>query len=420
MGLLHVFDTIVEIMHHDYAGFEDKKGWDRPEYFREKVKGLHAQNPQDRLFFEEIVNDYLLDFKDDHNSLRSVKSDAPPLSVGFRVRHFEDSLYVEKTDQETRIAPGTRIISLDGLTVDEAAEKYRRYLKTDIAEREWWENILLKSEVVRIVTSGGEERTLKLKKYDDPRKPSHYQYENIEGISVFRFNDFSDLEQMERLLTEHQDDIQTSHQWIVDVRECRGGADSVYMPLLNGIFPPNPVLKDESMLHLVTERNYRNRMKTFEKFNTTGGAFIEAFIKQMETNRGKGFVSFDFSEFQEENPVVGSTNPAQVILLIDKFCGSSGESFVIDARQSPKVTLVGRPTRGVLDYSNQAVEHFEEEGYDFYYATSRMGWLDRGEGIDFKGIAPDKHIPWTPEHLIQDVDLKIALDMLKSAKTNKL
>ena len=74
---------------------------------------------------------------------------------------------------------------------------------------------------------------------------------------------------------------------------------------------------------------------------------------------------------------------------------------------------MGRPTRGVLDYSNQAFEEFEEEGYEFFYATSRSDRVDLGEGIDFHGFKPDCLIPWTPEQLEKDVDVERALQYLK-------
>ncbi|GGH77017.1 C-terminal processing protease CtpA/Prc [Pullulanibacillus pueri] len=87
---------------------------------------------------------------------------------------------------------------------------------------------------------------------------------------------------------------------------------------------------------------------------------------------------------------------------------------MIDARSSSKVTVIGRATRGVLDCSNQAIETFEDEGYEFYYATSRSDRIDKGTGIDFNGIKPDVYVLWTPEHLEHDVDIEKALQLLQS------
>lgn len=36
MKYLDIFAEIVTIMHQDYAGYEEKKGWDHPDYFTKK------------------------------------------------------------------------------------------------------------------------------------------------------------------------------------------------------------------------------------------------------------------------------------------------------------------------------------------------------------------------------------------------
>ncbi|MFD1739617.1 S41 family peptidase [Bacillus salitolerans] len=416
MGLLHLFDTIVEIMHHDYAGHKDKEGWDRPDYFRGKLEELDKNDQLTRNRFEQIVGDYLLDFQDEHNVLRSILDEAPPTSVGFRVRHYEEYLFVDRVDQESRIQLGTIITEIDKVRINVIADEMRRYLKSTVPEREWWESILLEAKTITI-EKDGTKTLVELSHYDNPRQPSNYVVEEKEGTLLFRFNDFIDLNQMKSLLETHKDQLNSTYNWIIDVRECRGGSDSVYHLLLDGIFQPNPTLTHDGMLHLCTERNYHNRMTTFKKFNNileSPDLFIAAFMIQMDVNRGKGFVQFDFSEFNEDNPIKGSELPKRVILVIDKFCGSSGEQFVLDAKQSTKVTVIGRPTKGVLDYSNQAVEIFKHEGYEFVYATSRSNRIDRNEGIDFNGINPDIYIKWTPEHLRKDVDVEYALQLIKN------
>ena len=52
MGLLNVFDEIVTIMQQDYSGFQDKKGWDQPEFFREKLVQLELDGQLTRHAFE--------------------------------------------------------------------------------------------------------------------------------------------------------------------------------------------------------------------------------------------------------------------------------------------------------------------------------------------------------------------------------
>jgi len=37
---IETFHKIVDIMHHDYAGCNDKRGWDNPDMFLKKIADL--------------------------------------------------------------------------------------------------------------------------------------------------------------------------------------------------------------------------------------------------------------------------------------------------------------------------------------------------------------------------------------------
>lgn len=94
------------------------------------------------------------------------------------------------------------------------------------------------------------------------------------------------------------------------------------------------------------------------------------------------------------------------------MCGSSGDNFVDIMKKMPKVTVVGRPTLGILDYSNCCTAELGD--YEFLYPTSRNLAVDEGKGMTDKGVLPDVYIPWTPEHLVKDVDLEKALQLLEA------
>ncbi|ERL65852.1 hypothetical protein L248_1928 [Schleiferilactobacillus shenzhenensis LY-73] len=90
--------------------------------------------------------------------------------------------------------------------------------------------------------------------------------------------------------------------------------------------------------------------------------------------------------------------------------GSAGDSFVLVAKNAPKVTVVGRNTMGVWDYANVATQSYT--GFDLNYPISRAAWVDEGKGIDGIGVPPDIHLPWTPATITEDLDLKKALAVL--------
>lgn len=71
------------------------------------------------------------------------------------------------------------------------------------------------------------------------------------------------------------------------------------------------------------------------------------------------------------------------------------------------------PTAGLNDYSNLAVMEWADT-FALYYPTSWLSIIDKGEGMSGIGIQPHIHIPWTPEHIQEDVDLKLALQLLQN------
>ncbi|WLR57469.1 hypothetical protein LC048_11795 [Mesobacillus subterraneus] len=90
-----IFKEIIHIMHNDYAGWKDKKGLDRPDYYLGKLKDAN---------FADVVKEYLLDFRDKHiyftdvNAERTVDQDR-----GFKVRRYENRLYVTEVGAESRL-----------------------------------------------------------------------------------------------------------------------------------------------------------------------------------------------------------------------------------------------------------------------------------------------------------------------------
>lgn len=132
---------------------------------------------------------------------------------------------------------------------------------------------------------------------------------------------------------------------------------------------------------------------------------------ELKKNYGKGFVK---AEPFEEKSITGSASPEKVYIITDGNCGSSGDSFVEIMSLSPKVTVVGRPTMGILDYSNLILKEYDD--YIFRYPTSRLLAIDKGKHMMKHGIPVDVYIPWSPEHLKKDVDLEYILNDISNTK----
>ncbi len=132
-------------------------------------------------------------------------------------------------------------------------------------------------------------------------------------------------------------------------------------------------------------------------------------LDELKENRGKGFVAF--YEGEEELPYIGTALPKKVYIITDERCGSSGDAFVYNMRRSDKVTVVGCPTTGVLDFSNCTWVDYGH--FKLVYPTSRNLYLDKGVRMRGRGVAVDIPIPWTPEHLNRDIDLERVLKLIE-------
>src|SRR5699024_387092 len=150
----------------------------------------------------------------------------------------------------------------------------------------------------------------------------------------------------------------------------------------------------DNMLEEMDNDQFRDGLKEYKE---------QTWVK----HRGEGFIHMDEDGDDNVVEVEVRAHPKQVIMLIDNFCGSAGDIFVYYCKQSPKVTVIGRPTMGVNDYSNLN-EMVWNDQFKLMYATSRLYQLDHREISAEQGIKPDVYIPWTPEHIEKDLDMEEA------------
>ena len=139
---------------------------------------------------------------------------------------------------------------------------------------------------------------------------------------------------------------------------------------------------------------------------------LKQMVADLDNNCGKGFVITEEDDGSEsiDLPYVGDTKVEKVFVITDGSCGSSGDNCVLILGAFPKVTVVGRPTMGIMDYSNVAMQYYDD--FFLMYPTSRLTYIDDGIHMMTEGIEVDKYIPWTPEHLERDMDVKYILENL--------
>lgn len=110
MKKLELFDAVVTILREDSSTKKDRVGAD-PERFRQRIS---EDMPEAEFFY--LMHAYLASFGIlSHLSFHA--KDMPAL--GYRLRRYEDALYVLDAKEGTGLQQGDRIEKLDGLPVSD-------------------------------------------------------------------------------------------------------------------------------------------------------------------------------------------------------------------------------------------------------------------------------------------------------------
>lgn len=423
MNYLEIFDDIVSITHTDYSGCIDKKGWDNPELSRNKIMELERKGKLDTNIFKEIVEDYLVDFKDGHMFFRLISNDSQKVyDNGFECRRYKNKLYITYAGKETKLKEGMAIIELDGISISELGEKHKRMvqIRGSHPERENWKSVILKCNKCKVEDENSNIFEMQLTKYEEEKYIPEYSLKKLDnGMLLMKLTDFNDEEAINNVIKENEELLEKSKNLIIDVRVNKGGMDSAYNKLLEYIFSKEVDINkidDEAMQLNMTERNYNLRIENFKEYlsmvdDPATKNLLEAFIKEMDKHKNEGLVEIDLGNSMPSTIIKGRKNPESVVVLEDVYCGSSGDAFVYIAGESEKVTLMGRGSAGITDYSNLAIQDWDNT-FRMMYPTSRSSAIDKGKGLTGVGVVPDVYIPWTPEHIERDVDMEKAIEFL--------
>ena len=215
---------------------------------------------------------------------------------------------------------------------------------------------------------------------------------------------------LDSLIKLNKEKLKTIPNWVVDFRGNSGGATDVFKELLPYLYT-KPLIQRGNK-HWLTPENTA-LLKTFYKENES--------VMDAESKAGL----LKFFEFEKNNPNgwhdEGSDTtkydkvlkfPNRVAVLSDKNNGSSGETFLIDARgMSDKVTIFGENSAGYLDYGDIMPNRLLCDKFDIAIPSRRANYLDYGETYDKTGYPPDVYIPETNKDW-----LKFVFDYWKKGK----
>lgn len=339
---------------------------------------------------------------------------------------MDHQLYVEKAHADTGLQAGDQILGLDGSDLEQVASLHKDYFISKTPERHYreWADLVSQSKRVTLLREGVE-KTIEVAPSREPIQDQIFWKRLDDEILYLCLDNFMDEGAISRLYQECLPMMTEVKFLLIDVRQNGGGTDSLYFPLLHlglekGQGYDSLDWDDDGMEILYTERNVDLRLKDFEdwmqqeEISSETIKLLEEMKEDLLRYRGKGYVLYQ-QENEEFFPEVrGGQYPEQIFILSDIYCASSGDNFVQMMKQFKKVTVVGRPTLGILDYSNCCTVDYGD--YRLMFPTSRCLSVDQGRGMTDKGVEPDIEIPWTPAHFERDVEVDKCLELIRQSR----
>lgn len=398
---LKEFNIIENQLINEYAGYFDKK--ELITQFPPKISNISEEE------FYFYMTKYLNKFHDPHLKLIELNG----LYPNIRVQLHNDQLYVIDS-RNPQIPTGSVIHNLGSYSINYILENDHDLLKSSNSERMEWSDVLKK---YKYIVSDSKEISILQKDKPDFFEQS-YIIENKHTYIYLKFTDFIDHLKISNLIDKHKNLLLNAKQIIIDVRGNRGGSDLAYLKLL-------PYLTSESITITDDTPYYHRFTKAYcdERIHA-----ISELIKQMpdsddldeyksilnlyKDNYDKGLVNINNNP--EPDTIKGIQEKCPDVKVLSDFeCGSSGDNFVKFAHEFKNIEIIGRPTKGMNDYSNVMFVDINGK-YKLSVPHSKDGNVDLGKSMGKTGIPVDYYIPWTPEELEKDIILETAINRFTS------
>jgi len=200
---------------------------------------------------------------------------------------------------------------------------------------------------------------------------------------------YENRERIEDLIKAKKPMLDSYENLIIDVRGNSGGTDYSFRPILPYLYT-NPVrhLSGDYLVTFTLIKSLTDWVNDPANTKESDLENVKQDIKRMEGNIGK-FIPYNTGErfgYIKQDSVL--LFPKNVVILADGESGSSTENFIMNAKQSKKVKILGTPTYGCIDYLSVIEFELNCDKYILYMPTVR---LERAEGfpIDNIGIQPD-------------------------------
>jgi hypothetical protein len=219
-----------------------------------------------------------------------------------------------------------------------------------------------------------------------PREDISFSFPN-EKTAVLFLGSFqtSNEKVIDSLMTFHKTELEKRPNWIIDLSYNGGGGTGTYRSILPYLYT-NPIKRSGSYYKLskANVEHYKTFLEQTPNLPPMVKASFENYIK-VGTEKPD---SWHFEEGPTFTFDTISTNPKRIAVLTSPITASSAEIFLMDAKQSKKVTIFGSQSAGVVDYGDFTTFEIRCTKIKINIPARRSEYLNK-EAFDNVGIKPD-------------------------------
>jgi C-terminal processing protease CtpA/Prc len=180
--------------------------------------------------------------------------------------------------------------------------------------------------------------------------------------------------------------LKTTPYLILDLRMNGGGGDESFNPILPYVYT-NPIIAYGNDVYATADNVKRTEARLNDPDRSESNKEqIKEVSGRMKLNLGKFVTHMEDDTVRFDNML---PYPKEVVVLIDNGCASSTEEFLLAAKQSSKVTIMGQHSYGELDYSNWLIAASPCSDIEFHYSSTKSRRINAGKEIDGVGVKPD-------------------------------
>jgi hypothetical protein len=231
----------------------------------------------------------------------------------------------------------------------------------------------------------------------DPRRPAIRGEGRAVVLAVPSF-DPERAGSLPRLLRAWHDRILAADPFVIDLRGNEGGSSLAARPLLRYTWaePERPAAYPAWQPMVLASAEHVAWLRAQLPGDRAAPPWVAGLLARMDASPDQVVPYLLADELPPRwRPDTAYAGPPRVVVVVDGGVMSAGESFVLEALRSPRVTLSGQATAGVHDYQNARIVAVGRGDFRFLLGYPTIAGHPRfpDGGINRTGIRPSRPFP---------------------------